>query len=507
MNLYIKTLGLLIFGLAMATGAPAIAKSSKKVIRKPSSVERPPQFVLLAFDGSKDIAMWDDTMAFANTVKTTSENNAVNNNLLRFTYFVNPTYYTDITYKTNYVTPGLGKSVSCIGWSDTRANIPIRVGRTNKAFTTGHEIGSHANSHCDASGADKDNPLYGHAWTEDNWSSEFDQFNKLLFGTFELNKLGTPTEYPPTGFAFKPSDVVGFRAPLLATTPGLWPTLKKFQFRYDTSQTSSPTYWPQRQVWGGWNFPLASIKIAGTNRTTLSMDYNWLYFHSGGVTKPNLTPEEHDAFKNQMLDSYKYYFKLNYYGGRGPINIGHHFSKWNGGAYWQGMQEFAQFVCAKKEVRCVTYSEYATWLDRVDDNTMKSYRAGDFAKLPDEGIIKDIAVPLMADVRIDSNANGFEAVIESSDINKARLIGATVQLQTNFVPEKSSSITREELIAKVGKGNNVLIRAALVNRKGVVINWATYKVKNLGLPNESMSDQLENHTNDPETSEAHNLHD
>ncbi len=499
---------LVVIAFSLSLGFSAEAKKDKKTMRKPSSVERPPQFVLLAFDGSKDTKFWSESVEFADTIKTTSDYPEKNQNLLRFTYFINPTYYTDINKKYNYKTPGLGgKSVSCIGWSDSKEIIPLRVDRTNAAFVKGHEIGSHANSHCDQSGKDKDNPMFGHAWSEEDWTSEFEQFNKLLFGVYSLNELGSPTKYLPTGLAFSQTDIVGFRAPLLETTDGLWPTLAKFQFRYDTSKTASSTYWPQKQLWGGWNFPLATIKIAGTNRTTLSMDYNWLYFHSGGASKPNLTPKEREAFKQQMVDSYKYYFKINYYGGRGPVNIGHHFSQWNDGAYWQALKEFAAFVCNQKEVRCVTYSEYASWLDKVDDQTLNQYRAGQFEKYPNDGSIKDIAAPLLANVRIDANKNGFEAVIEADDRNKARITVSTVQLQVNFIAEKENQITRAELIKRFGKGSEVLLRAALVNKQGTVINWSTYKIKNLGEAGEDVSEPLENRTNLPETADAHNLHD
>lgn len=44
--------------------------SQAKTKRKPAAYERPPQFVLLGFDGSKDNAFWDESMAFADTVST-----------------------------------------------------------------------------------------------------------------------------------------------------------------------------------------------------------------------------------------------------------------------------------------------------------------------------------------------------------------------------------------------------------------------------------------------------
>lgn len=468
--------------------------------RKPSSVERPPQYVLFAFDGSKDSSFWQESVDFSKSVAT---NNVNKGNLLKFTYFVNPTYYTAPEYKTNYITPAIGGSRSCIGWSTAKGDIPLRVERTNNAFLNGHEIGSHANSHCDQSGRDKNNPMFGHPWTEADWTSEFSQFNKLLFGVFNLNRLAAPTQFAPTGLAFKEEDIVGFRAPLLATTDGLWPTLNKFKFRYDTSRIDKPTYWPQKSSFGIWNFPLAQIKIAGTSRTTLSMDYNWLFYHSAGASKPGLTETERLAFKNQMLDSYKYYFKQNYYGIRGPVNIGHHFSKWNGGAYWQAMREFAQFVCTKPEVKCVTYKEYADWLDSLDSNTLNSYRAGDFVKLPDDGSIKNIATPLLADVKIDTANDKFTAVVEDKDVNKVRISKGKVQLEINFEAQAKNSITRDELINKYGKGNDVVIRAALLNSRNSQINSSTYKITQLGTPEEQISGVLEEQANMPETADAH----
>ncbi|AZZ36500.1 hypothetical protein CIK05_06760 [Bdellovibrio sp. qaytius] len=204
-----------------------------KKIRKPTSVERPPQFVLLAFDGSKSNEFWKESMDFAETVPT---HNDAKNNLIRFTYFVNPVYYLDKAQKQNYSTPMLDKPVSCIGWEDDKSRIPLRVQLTNAAFLKGHEIGSHANSHCDQSGTDKTNPMYGKPWDESAWDSEFSQFNSLFFNIFKNNKLPEPKQYAPTGLAFKPENIVGFRAPLLAVTDGLWPVLQKYKFRYDTSK-------------------------------------------------------------------------------------------------------------------------------------------------------------------------------------------------------------------------------------------------------------------------------
>lgn len=469
------------------------------VKRKPDAiVDRPPQFVLLAFDGSKDINFWDESMATADTIPTWDSTRKV-----RFTYFINPTYYLGAANKTTYKTPGLGAGRSCIGWSGSVEEIPARIARTNKAKELGHEIGSHANAHCDQTGRDANDPMFGHPWGESEWNSEFDQFNYLLFNAFKINgvsplaggKLGN-------GFSFSQDDIVGFRAPKLAYTPGLWPTLAKFKFRYDTSKTSEPDYWPQRQTWGGWNFPLAQIKIAGTSRKTLSMDYNWLFYHSGGASKPGITPEESMRFSQQMVDSYKYYFKKNYFGNRAPVHIGHHFSKWNMGAYWNGMQTFAKFVCNKPEVRCVTYKEYADWLDSLSPATLESYRQGQFNRLPDDKTIKDIATPILADVRVESDAKNFTAVVADADKMKVKTLGWKANLQVNFVNQPENRVTREALMGQY-KGKDILVRATLVNRTGAEMNWQTYKIHKFGTPQEVSVGPLEDKLLEGESADAH----
>ena len=74
--------------------------------------------------------------------------------------------------------------------------------------------------------------------------------------------------------------MVGFRAPYLAHSPGLYATLAERGFRYDTSGTAPSGAWPEKRD-GIWRFNLAEIRIAGSGRATLSMDYNFLVAQSG----------------------------------------------------------------------------------------------------------------------------------------------------------------------------------------------------------------------------------
>src|SRR6185436_137482 len=87
-------------------------------------------------------------------------------------------------------------------------------------------------------------------------------------------------------------------------------------------------------------------------------------------------------YQKQMIDTYRAYFKNNYYGNRAPVHIGHHFSKWNGGAYWSAMKMFANEVCGRPEVKCATYKELVQFMESLTPEKRAAYQHGAFQKLP-----------------------------------------------------------------------------------------------------------------------------
>lgn len=317
-------------------------------------VQRPPQFVLLAFDGSYNNAFWGESRAFAQQ------------NDLKFTYFINPVYYVARPKNMScidgrpYQAPGKGPGASAIGWGDNSDDVKQRLEHTAMAHAEGNEIASHAVGHWDGSG-----------WDEAGWTSEFEQFNEMLFNSARIAGI------PPVNLGFAQEDIVGFRAPQLGHSPGLYRTLAKKNFSYDTSKSGPANYWPQK-LGGVWNFPLAELRIAGSGKSVQSMDYNFYMAHSRGVNDPNTA--NHATYERQMTETYRGYFASNYYGNRAPIHIGHHFSKWNGGAYWKAMQTFAKEVCGLPEVKCVTYKELASFME-ANSGKIASYQAGSFQKM------------------------------------------------------------------------------------------------------------------------------
>ncbi len=321
--------------------------------------QKPPQFVLLAFDGSKSNAFWAESRAFAKSVKTPDGKQAVH-----FTYFVNPSYYMPDSTKMRYCPPehsSCGKSD--IGFGGTEADVTARIEQTRLADLEGHEIGSHTVGHFD-----------GSKWTEADWESEFQSFDKL----FWTNADGSPRHGLD---AIKAKGLSGFRAPVLGVSPGLFTTLAKHHFTYDTSKVNSTGYWPAKDAKTGlWNFPLADLVLVDSGKKTLSMDYNHFYTHTKGIE----TPSRKEEFKKDVLDTYMKYFETNKNGNRAPIHIGHHFSKWNGGAYWEAMQEFAKKVCVQTNVKCVTYREFAAWLETRTPGQLADYRKKSFEAGPEE---------------------------------------------------------------------------------------------------------------------------
>jgi len=375
--------------LAFLFGCSSVTKENS--FRGPASLSRPPQFVLLAFDGSKSVPMWKETREFA------KESN------VKFTYFISGVYFIQGADRKNYMAPGKSPGRSDIGFGNSKEDVQNRLRQIELAISEGHEIASHANGHFD-----------GSKWSQEDWSFEFLQFSEFVNRAWDRNGLTEPKWWKRYFQEF----MIGFRAPLLRTSAGLWPALVENRFYYDTSRTSGPTYWPRVEN-GVWNFPLAKIRRVGTKYSTLSMDYNFYYNHSNGKDGPS---SEFENYEEEMYKSYLSYFTNNYTGNRAPIHIGHHFSKWNGGAYWKAMKRFAKAVCGMPEVRCVTYRDLLDYVAR-NRSQIDSYQAGSFEKASLEDVAPYIPQALVMkasmgeDALDDSQVDGFMKAIRSGKLD------------------------------------------------------------------------------------------
>jgi peptidoglycan/xylan/chitin deacetylase (PgdA/CDA1 family) len=471
-----------LFALAAATLA-AVPVVPVKV--EAQQVQRPPQFVLLAFDGSYNHNFWEASRAFAREMTTQRRP-------VKFTYFISGVYYTGrktIDSRTgrpsfqSYAAPGHGVGKSAIGWGEDANDLLVRYDHTNAAFAEGHEIASHANSHYD-----------GSRWTKEQWDYEFGMFNQMIFNFMSMNSL-TPTRSYPNGWLFKVRDVTGFRAPLLGYNDNLWPVMKKYGYRYDTSKQSAPDYWPEKHADGGhWNFPLARLTIAGTGKRTLSMDYN--FYVADSNAKPD--PTNAKRYEEQMYQTYIRYFQNNYNGNRAPVHIGHHFSLWNGGAYWNAMKRFASQVCGLPEVRCATYAELADFMDSKDATTIAAYRRGAFSRVApivlashdfDATYDADIQMAVSRDGSLKTTIKGDDAqlILASAATGEAKIeylingtkiksklalplvrsrtpLGKAAEIQVRVLKHNREILRRTHLLYGVGTNHETFAEEALEDR-------------------------------------------
>lgn len=305
---------------------------------------KPPQFVVMAFDGSRSLDMWQKTLGFAEQMN--SQNTPVH-----FTYFLSGVYFLNYRKKYLYTPPKKSPGESLIGFADSNKDIEKRIAYVNQAIAQGHEIGSHANGHYD-----------GSKWSETDWQQEFDAFNNLIFSTIKNNDV-QPADVDKYGINLDPKKLAGFRSPELGKNPAMFNVLKNNGFAYDTSKVGKIDAWPTKLDNGLWEFPLATIKYASTTGNILSMDYNFYFKQSGAKDVAKKGDANWSKFYNDTYSSYINYFNSNYQHNRAPVFIGSHFSEWNDGVYWAAMRDFAKEVCNKPEVRCITFSELQKYLE------------------------------------------------------------------------------------------------------------------------------------------------
>ncbi len=333
----VPALGLLI---AHAFVAPAQA-----------GVDRPPQFVVMAFDNCTELERWQELTDFAAQMNSDGDR-------LHFTFFVSGINFIADASRKVYEGPHQPRGASRINFGGSPEQVRKRVDYVNDLQRAGHEIASHAVGH-----------FNGGAWSAGDWDKEFRAYHEIL------KNVGPNNGLAETKLAFPLTEVIGFRAPYLAKSPGLYAALKNNGFRYDTSGVGQSDAWPER-IDGIWRFNLAMLRIAGSGKGTLSMDYNFFVAQSRAANDPR----RYEAAREQTLQTYLHYFRVNYAGNRAPLHIGHHFTAYQGGVYNEALKSFARAVCDLPEVRCVSYARLADFMDQQNAETLAAYRKGDFAR-------------------------------------------------------------------------------------------------------------------------------
>jgi len=309
------------------------------------AVPRPPQFVVISFDGAGSPDLWQSWRDVARA------------NAAHFTFFLSAVYLLTRDARAEYHPPRHEAGASDIGVvpaphgvDDHEYERALREQITT-GMAEGHELASHFGGHfCGAKGVA--------TWSTADWIQELDAVDHLL------TRAGLDPSY------------AGVRTPCLeGQVPELATALRERHVRYDASATASVGDWPRRTA-GVWRFPLAAMQLTGTHRHVLSMDYN-LYVNQ--TDAHDVTGEDASRVQEQAYQAFVTYFENSYRGNRAPVSIGLHFTHWNDSAYIAAGSRFIHDECTRPEVRCTSYRELTDWLDTQSPAALASYAAGHFA--------------------------------------------------------------------------------------------------------------------------------
>jgi hypothetical protein len=322
------------------------------------------QVIVIAFDGSRAIGMWRDSMAFARQVQAESGKS------IHYSYFINTPYYL-----TDPPANALG-----IRRGDIPADEALRRwAYTQLAINEGHEIGSHLVGHYN-----------GESWSADRWRQEFDMFdqhvkNRLfqplrtsagqpLFprfacadplaeecdpvfpvvdedGTELFDAQGNASAAAIASGRLVPYRMVGVRAPELGWNNAMLDVMAARGFRYDTSQTGQ-LGWPGRTRGNLWEFPVQMFPRTRSSKQILGMDYNFYVGHLDGA---------------EVEEMYNKVIGRAYAGSRHPVYLCHHFSNWagpDGVTYWDSLKRSVRNTAKSLDgVRFVSYIELTDMFD------------------------------------------------------------------------------------------------------------------------------------------------
>jgi len=356
-------------------GILAMLAASMALSAAHADVTRPPQFVVMAFDGGINVQRWQELADFSAAMQRDGKP-------VHFTIFVSGIAFVEDANRNVYQGPGQWRGHSGIGFGGKAEDMHKRIGLINAMYANGHDIASHANGHFD-----------GTRWTAAQWEQEFAAYRAMFENASPMYSRDAADK-----LAFPYAKIIGFRAPFLAKGPGLYEALQRLGYRYDTSGIALADQWPHKSD-GVWHFDLVQLKVGG--RRALSMDYNFFVAQSGAHNDPRHA----DVYRAQMLASYLDYFRTNYTGNRAPLNIGHHFEPLQSGAYNEALKDFARQVCGLPEVKCVTYAELADFMDAQTPETIAAYQAGSFphAEMP-AMTAAAVARPVAAAARVTRTA-------------------------------------------------------------------------------------------------------
>lgn len=326
-------------------GQPAVS------IPQPTPGAQPVQTVVISVDGGCETA--DGTIRkFLDTAKQVQG---------RFTFFMSGLCLLPDAQRMLYQPPGHLPGTSDIGFA-TPELVDQRIRVFTDMWREGHEVGTHFLGHfCGGSGVD--------SWSSEDWRSEISQARTFLDQWAGNNPQVTDTSLT---LPFDSSVIVGDRTPCLeGQRQAMWDAFTAEGFRYEASDPGT-LVWPKKVAGGRlWQFPLPALKLGGTDKWVLSMDYNLLVNQTGGAT--DVDPAECDQVAQQTYETFMNALDGVYNGNRAPLFLGTHLNSWACGAYITALERFIVDAKARyPDIMFVSNRDLADWLDAMDPAELKS---------------------------------------------------------------------------------------------------------------------------------------
>lgn len=331
-----------------------VALPSGFVPKKLQPGEKPPQFIIVSFDGVGWHEKWQHWFDVGTKVP------------FHFTGFLSGTYMLSDETKMAYQGPGHAPGKSSISWNSA-SDLPVEIKDLNQAYAEGNEIGTHFNGHFCA-GAEPS----GNQWTTADWNNELDQFYSMVQNV-KANNPGVQMD----DLAFDPKqEVRGERTPCLeGKAEELFPALVDHGITYDSSFTKTGISWPkQSQQYKIWQFGMATFPIHGTGKQQITMDYNF-YYTQRQASSNGVTQEESAADSEQVYQTYNDMFNATWNGNRAPLVLGNHFNAWNNNAYEDALTKFVLEKCGQDGVECVPFRDVLAWMSVQDPDRLAQLQA------------------------------------------------------------------------------------------------------------------------------------
>jgi hypothetical protein len=321
--------------------------------------EAPPQLVVISWDGAGESPRLPLLSHFRGVAQ---ELNA------SMTLFLSGLYFVPKEKRTLYHPPGRAPGASAIPFLGDDA-VRATIDNIGKAWSEGHEIGTHFNGHfCGTGGVG--------GWTTEQWQDEIDQAVKFVMTWRTTTGF---TDLPPLPFDYR-KELVGGRTPCLEGSANLRATASGLGWRYDTSSTGTQV-WPSK-AGPLWALDLQSIPFSGGKGSVLSMDYNLMYNQS---KTPNGDPAKRTTWQRDAANTFLAGFTRAYEGNRAPLIIGNHFEDWNGGIYMKAVEDAMRKMATYPDTRFVSFRQLCDFLDAQPPATLAKLRKLPIGAAPSNG--------------------------------------------------------------------------------------------------------------------------